>query len=419
MSDTIKVMIVDDLRETRQSVSKMLQFDLEIEVVAEAENGRDAINKAEKLMPDVILMDVNMPDMDGITATKKITQTVPKCQIIIMSVQSDTPYMRKAMLAGARDFLMKPFSLDELHRAVHEVYDRRPAHLTVAPPPGLGGGTAAPAHSGVAAKTNEGQIVTVYSPKGGSGCSTVALNTAVVLANAGKSTLLVDGSFQFGTLAVMLNMKQTTTILDVSERVGDLEADLVKSIALTHDSGLQVLLSPPKPEMADHITEEHLNIMLPFLRQVFEFVVIDAPSAIDNKTLVLLDNADKILLITDQELPSLKTARDFLNLMTELDYSNEKVMLTMNRVMRKARISVNDVTNILKRPVVFSVPFDLETARQAADQGTPLVIGKTKRKPIATALNAIGSQLVSSEEGESLVADPPKKGFFARLFGRG
>ena len=132
MADKIEVMVVDDLRETRQSVSKMLQFDLNIEVVAEAENGKEAVEKAKKLMPDVVLMDVNMPDMDGITATKLISQSVPKCQIIIMSVQSDTPYMRKAMLAGARDFLMKPFSLDELHKAVHEVYDRRP---TIYPTP--------------------------------------------------------------------------------------------------------------------------------------------------------------------------------------------------------------------------------------------------------------------------------------------
>jgi pilus assembly protein CpaE len=420
MADKIKVMIVDDLRETRNSVSKMLQFDLDIEVVAEAENGVDAVSKATKLIPDVILMDVNMPDMDGITATKKISQSVPQCQIIIMSVQSDTPYMRKAMSAGARDFLMKPFSLDELHRSVHEVYDRRPVHLGSLPSPGLVGGNGAMPNSnkGKAATTNDGQIVTVYSPKGGSGCSTIALNAAVTLANAGKSTLLIDGSFQFGTLAVMLNMKQTTTILDISERVNDLETDLVKSIALTHDSGLQVLLSPPKPEMADHVTEEHLNTMLPFLRSVYDFVVIDAPSAIDTKTLALLDHADKILLITDQELPSLKTARDFLNLMRALDYSNEKVMLTMNKVIRKARISVKDVTNILKRPVVFSIPLDLESAKQAADQGTPLVMGKTKKKAIAVALHDIGIQLVSSEEGEVAIATEPKKGFFARLFSR-
>jgi pilus assembly protein CpaE len=110
MTDKIRVLIVDDLRETRENVRKLLQFEPDLDVVDQAENGEEAVDKAQKYRPDIILMDINMPGVDGIGASQTITKAVPESQIIIMSVQSEADYLRRAMLAGARDFLMKPFS---------------------------------------------------------------------------------------------------------------------------------------------------------------------------------------------------------------------------------------------------------------------------------------------------------------------
>ncbi len=100
-----RVLIVDDITETRESIKRMLQFDQSIEVVGSARSGREAIEQAQKLKPDAILMDINMPDMDGITATESIRRKVPFAQIIIISVQNDPDYMRRAMRVGAFDFL--------------------------------------------------------------------------------------------------------------------------------------------------------------------------------------------------------------------------------------------------------------------------------------------------------------------------
>ena len=90
----------------------------DIEVVGKARTGLEAIEVAQKLKPDVIVMDINMPDMDGITATEQIRRKNPFIQIVILSVQNDANYMRKAMLAGARDFLTKPPMIDELTIAI-------------------------------------------------------------------------------------------------------------------------------------------------------------------------------------------------------------------------------------------------------------------------------------------------------------
>ncbi len=116
--EKIFVVVVDDIDESREMILRMLQFEPLIQVVGTAHTGLEAIDAAQKLKPDVIVMDINMPDMDGITATETIHKKVPFVQVVILSVQNDANYMRRAMLAGARDFLSKPPQIDELTLAV-------------------------------------------------------------------------------------------------------------------------------------------------------------------------------------------------------------------------------------------------------------------------------------------------------------
>ncbi len=116
--EKIRVLIVDDIAETRENLKRMLQFDQSIEVVAVARTGKEAIEVTQQLKPDVVIMDINMPDMDGIQATEMMRKKAPFTQVVILSVQNDPGYMRQAMLAGARDFLSKPPMIDELTSAI-------------------------------------------------------------------------------------------------------------------------------------------------------------------------------------------------------------------------------------------------------------------------------------------------------------
>jgi len=118
----IRVLVVDDFAEARASVAKLLQFEEDIEMVGGAEDGPSAIERAKEMQPDIILMDINMPGMDGIRATEAISSEVPISQVIMMSVQGETDYLRRAMLAGARDFLVKPFGADELANTIRRVF---------------------------------------------------------------------------------------------------------------------------------------------------------------------------------------------------------------------------------------------------------------------------------------------------------
>src|SRR6476619_1276551 len=124
MADQIRVLIVDDIPETRDHLTKLLGFESDIEVVGSAASGSESLAMAGKMLPDVVLMDINMPDMDGIAATEKLSAEVPTAAVVMMSVQGEADYLRRSMLAGAREFLVKPFSSDELTASIRQVSTR-------------------------------------------------------------------------------------------------------------------------------------------------------------------------------------------------------------------------------------------------------------------------------------------------------
>lgn len=417
MTDKISVLIVDDLRETRENVRKLLQFEPDLNVVDQAENGEEAIAKARQYRPDIILMDINMPGVDGIGASQSIAKAVPESQIIIMSVQSEADYLRRAMLAGARDFLMKPFSGDELVTAIRRVYDTRPA-IAVAPVSPMRQTSRANNQQAVV-QVREGKIVAVFSPKGGIGCTTIAVNLGVAMAESGKSTVLVDGSLQFGDTAVMLNLKSSTTIIDLVERMNELDYDLVSSVVASHSSGLKVLMAPSRPEMAELVTESHIKKLLQALRQMYDFVIIDTASSLNDVNLAMLDIADRIVLVTQQNLPSLKNVSRFYDLSDGLDYASDKIMLVVNHGSNKLNITVKDIIDSLKRQVISVIPED-ESAYMAADQGKPLVSGPWQRRPSAAAINQLSQHIIEdlTEDDDAAASSMAGASRLSRLFGR-
>src|SRR5512147_274246 len=167
--EKIRVMIVDDVSETRENVRKLLQFESDVDVVGVARTGKEAIQLSQELNPDVVLMDINMPDMDGIAATEAIRSKHPAVQVVILSVQSDQNYMRRAMLAGARDFLTKPPMGDELISAIRRAgsmaQSERSKNVQVQVAP-----TASHPGAPIGYGSKNGKVVTIYSPKGGTGC---------------------------------------------------------------------------------------------------------------------------------------------------------------------------------------------------------------------------------------------------------
>jgi len=121
-SPTIKVLIVDDHHVVREGLRRILENDDGVEVVGEARNGEEAIVKASSLIPDVIIMDLKMPGMDGIMATHEIKQKMPDVNVLVLTLYAED-FIGQAIEAGVSGYLLKDSDSDQITQAVHQVYD--------------------------------------------------------------------------------------------------------------------------------------------------------------------------------------------------------------------------------------------------------------------------------------------------------
>ena len=393
MADRIRVLIVDDTLETRDHLAKLLGFESDVEVVGAASSGAEAIAQAAKLLPDVILMDINMPDMDGITATERLSSQVPTAGVVMMSVQGEADYLRRSMLAGAREFLVKPFSSDELTASIRQVYSREKEEA------GRAVVTAAVRN----AKSAElGTVVAVFSPKGGVGRTTIAVNLAVIAATGlNKKVVLVDGSFQFGDVAVLLNLNPKDK--SMFELVSNLEAggdtDAVDTYTVTHSSGIRVILAPPSPEMADAITSAGVKRVVEALRQRYELIVIDCAAWFNDTTLGILDLADIVLVVLTLEITSIKNIRLFLEVAEKLGYE-DKIRLVLNRADTTLGIRVADVEHSIGRKVDHTIVSDGRAVVYALNRGVPFVLSNREAQVSQDVLRLATAVTGNRQSGE-------------------
>jgi pilus assembly protein CpaE len=414
MAEPIRVLIVDDIPETRDHLTKLLGFESDIEVVGEAASGSESIDLATSLKPDIVLMDINMPDMDGIAATEQLATRVPTAAVIMMSVQGEADYLRRSMLAGAREFLVKPFSSDELTASIRQVAERereKLSRIVVAPVMG------SPVSLAEGADGGPGTVVAVFSPKGGVGRTTIAVNLAVAAhQDLGKRVCLLDASLQFGDVGVLMNLNpKNKSIADLAPELETGEAESLDTFVINHSSGVRVLLAPPSPEMAELITPAALRKVIEGLRADHDLVVVDCTTAFNDTTLAVLDAADVILTILSLEITSIKNIRLFLELADQLDY-DDKVRLVLNRSDSALGIRLADVEHSIGRKVDHTVVSDGRSVVYALNRGVPFVVSN-REVQVAQDISRLAAAVAGPMERSAAATDDRraanKKSLFA------
>jgi pilus assembly protein CpaE len=428
MAERIKVLIVDDIPETREHLTKLLGFESDMDVVGAAASGEEALDVAAKVLPDIVLMDINMPGMDGIATTELMASRVPTAAIVMMSVQGEADYLRRSMLAGAREFLVKPFSSDELAGSIRQVYIREREKqgrldqkmLAISVATGNGAGSSLPVAYTVPAPSHEprqGVVITVFSPKGGVGRTTLAVNIAVAAAQElGKKVVLVDGSFQFGDVGVLLNLNpRSKSIADLIPEMAAGEVESLDSVLVHHSTGIDVLLAPPSPEMAELITTDYVRKVVQRLRDTHDLVIVDSWPWFHDTTLSLLDMSDQILAVLTLEITNIKSIRLFLEVASQLGYSHEKIQLVLNRADSAYGIRVADVEHSIGRKIDHTVVSDGRTVVYALNRGVPFVASNRQAQVSQDIV-----RLVKAVVGERVIpsvsvsdASPQRKSLFA------
>jgi pilus assembly protein CpaE len=406
--EMIKVLIVDDIAETRENIRKLLQFESDFEIVGAARSGYEGIELAKELEPDVILMDINMPDIDGITATETIRREVPHSQIVILTVQTDPNYMRRAMLAGARDFLTKPPSVDEMIGAIrragelaHE--ERYKAKTVYSVKPGNG--------SMPVGSLKAGKIISVFSPKGGVGKTTLAVNLAVALQRNETPVILVDANMEFGDVMVFLNKQAKNSIVDLAPRADELDQDVIEEVTMLHpESGIKVLAAPTRPEFAESVTGDQFAKVLDFLRNFFSYVIVDCSSSLSDVTISTIDISDLIILLTTQEIPAIKDSRLFLDLLQPLKINRERLLFVMNKYDKRIGIKPEKVSENFKQELKIVIPFEEKVVLPAINRGVPFMLGE-KSKIITRSFVSLTEEIRKrlSESAEKTAVELPEK----------
>ena len=410
----IRILIVDDIAETRENIRKLLQFEADFEVVGSARTGEEALVVSVETEPDVVLMDINMPDMDGITATEAIRERVPFAQIVILSVQSDADYMRRAMLAGARDFIPKPPSGDQLVATIRRVSalaskerERQGTRILTPVPSDDHRGSVRPA----------GKAVAVYSAKGGVGVTTLATNLAIGLNTSETPTVLVDTSLQFGDASVFLNLQVKNSIADMASRADELDADVEEEVLINHETGLKILAAPQRPEIADDVKPDQIRKVLQYLKRNYAYVVIDTSSNIDDTALAVLDATDLLVLVATPDIPAIKDARLMFDLLSALEFPRNNVFFVLNKMDKRSGITAEAVADNLKHAVDGEVPYDERTITTSINRGVPLLMGDKSRPPaknILDLLSAVKHRLVTQSQEEPEEAKPERTKMFGR-----
>ncbi len=377
------VLIVDDQDETRKNISRLLQFENDINVVGTARTGADAIKQTIALDPDVVLMDINMPDMDGIEATELIKQQAHITQIVILSVQGDTNYMRRAMHAGASDFLTKPPRGDELVSVIRRAGEKAKAIRMEITYIGRGTGSLVDSRGTTLQLSGLGKVISVFSPKGGVGTTTIATNLSVALHSTETPAVIVDANLQFGDVQVFLNERGRTSIVDLTPNVDQLDMELVEDVVLHHKlSGIDIVSAPPHPEDAERVTGGQMVKVLQFLARIYSYVIVDLDSSLSDVNLDTLDSCDLLVLVSSQDIPAIINTRTMLNLLSTLGVYKQKILLVMNRFDKTIAITPEKVGHNLGHKVASILIEDKEVVVPSVNRGVPFMLGEGKTKEI-------------------------------------
>ncbi|QDR83255.1 response regulator [Sporomusa termitida] len=357
MVKKIKVLIADDSAATRENICKLIAFDSELVIIGQAESGLEAVVKAKELQPDIILMDINMPGMDGITATARITDEVPDSSIIMMSVQGEQEYQRRAMTAGAKNYLIKPFSGEELLQVIKQSLKNRKPGSVITPD-----------------WKRQGKLITVFSAKGGTGKTTIAANLAVALAaKTGLETGIVDVDLQFGDVAVLLNLMPRVTIADLVRDAAPLAKETLDNYLVPFNPAVKVLAAPLRPEQAAMITNRHLAAILNIMRANFEYTVIDTASVFSEAMLTVLAASDIILVVAALDLPTIKNVKLCLEMLESLGYGDDKIKVVLNKTTIDSGMETGEVEESLGYKFAVTVPGDEHVVVSSVNRGVPFV----------------------------------------------
>ncbi len=372
-----KILVVDD----DPNVQRLLRVTLKQEgfEVIVAGDGAEGLRLWEVESPALILLDVTLAKLDGYEVATRVREaegTGAHVPIIMLTAEREVEQKVRGLRAGADDYLVKPFHQAELLARMKSLLAR------FAPREGPGG-----------IRAPMGKLLAFYGAKGGVGTTTLAINAAIALHQEHtRRVALVDGVLQFGDHRVFLDLGNDRKSISDLVSAPTIDADLIKSVMVRHDSGVDLLLAPPSPEDGDLVHEAQMDQALTILRTMYDYVIVDVEKRLGDLTLSVLDHADMIFVVMTADLSCLKNVRLVLEALGRVGYESSKVKLLLNRSNAFTGISVGAAEGALKRQFEFKITNEYRVAISAQNSGTPFSYSKPD-SPLGREISALATEV--------------------------
>ena len=184
----------------------------------------------------------------------------------------------------------------------------------------------------------------------------LSVNLAVALRQrTGKRVAVMDGDFFYGNVGTYLGVPPVRSIMDLIALIDELDVEIADRVLIRHASGIRVLLSPPRPDQAAEITPEHVQRLLEFLSTIYDYIVVDCQTVIDNRLMPALELATDIMLVCTPEMGCLKNMRILLDQFVDVGIDLKKMHVVLNRAATNVEIEVKDIEQAFKQKVAFSL----------------------------------------------------------------
>jgi pilus assembly protein CpaE len=352
-----KILVVDD----EANVQRLLQYTLKQAgyTVVVAGDGQEALKLWRSEQPALILLDVGLPKLDGYGVAEQIRADEAgrsHIPIIMLTSEKEVEQKVRGLRAGADDYLVKPFHQAELLARMRGLLSRFDS----------GAGAASRGRPPL------GKMIAFYGAKGGVGATTISINTAIALHSVlDRKVALVDAVLQFGDHRVFLDLgndrKSVTDLMAVPQA----DVDLLKSVLVKHDSGVDLLLAPTSPEEADLVTPDRFASVLAMLRSMYDYVVVDVDKRLGDLALSILDHADEVHIVMTADLSCLKNVRLVLEALRKVGFDPKRLKLVLNRSNAFTGVSVSAAEGALKREFETKITNEYRIAISAQNTGSP------------------------------------------------
>jgi len=344
----------------------------------------------------VVFFGIDQNSDAALAAVKKYTENVARSvggrgAVIGIADHASSDLLLEAVRAGVDEFLTPPLDEKGIREAVRNACRKK----------------------GILQSDNSssnGSIFTIFSGKGGCGKTMLATNLAYHLARINDAlVVIVDLNLQFGNAATFLDLQPRHTIMECLHGDGVVEDEVLVRMPCKHSSGLSIIPGPDDPADSELVRAEHIHALLAALRQKYDFVIADTASSFDERNLAALDIAEKIILLSDTLVPSVRATQRCLKVFEKLDYENGKVILVANRYDKRVGAGPKELEQAFGRPVDALVPNGFDPVMNSVDAGLPIA-EVSEKSDVVAAIEELAFKLAGAEDEFR-----PSRGLFRKI----